>query len=209
MGELKWARRVSREKIKSLYESDAKGIRDDDLIDEVGYALYARADSFIKANRAHEEGIAECPDCGEDTPVTEDGYFACACGWRLSAKDHHATYKGKQLVGCAVVPFAERFISDWEKAKGGYPEKMRAIDYLIHTFHHELTGQTTRPAAVNFIEGRLTTIIDFIFELAYGYGPDAHNEQMERWLANADKSPWLRDGVREKAAAMRRSQQSS
>ena len=32
-----WARRVPQRKIRRLYETDAKGIYDEDLIDEVGY----------------------------------------------------------------------------------------------------------------------------------------------------------------------------
>jgi hypothetical protein len=35
----RWARRVEQEKIRRLYETDARGIVDDELIDEVGYAM--------------------------------------------------------------------------------------------------------------------------------------------------------------------------
>ena len=202
ISEITWARRVSREKIKRLYESDAKNIQDNELIDEVGYGLYARADSFIKTNRAHCSGIINCPACNDEIYAANSEYV-CECGWHISTKEYHATYKSKQLVGPAVVPFAEKFISDWEKAQNSYSEKMRAIDYLIHTFHHELTEMTTRPAAINFIEGKIKQIIDLIFELAYGYDKSVYNEQMERWLANAQKSPWLRDGINEKTIAMR------
>jgi hypothetical protein len=197
-----WAPRVSRDKIKRLYESDAKNIQDNELIDEVGYGLYARAESFIKTNRAHNNGIIDCPACNDEIHAANNLY-ACECGWHISTKEYHATYKGKQLVGYAVVPFAEKFIADWERAKDSYSDKMRAIDYLIHTFHHELTENTTRPAAINFIEGKIGTIIELIFELAYGYDASVYNEQLERWLANAQKSPWLRDGINEKAKELK------
>ncbi|MEX2225792.1 MAG: hypothetical protein WEB52_05000 [Dehalococcoidia bacterium] len=38
--EIKWARRVRPETIRRLYTLDAKGIVDDELIDEVGYAFF-------------------------------------------------------------------------------------------------------------------------------------------------------------------------
>ena len=47
-----WAPRVPKSKIKRLYELDAKGIYDDELLDDVGYALFARCQSFITACQA-------------------------------------------------------------------------------------------------------------------------------------------------------------
>ena len=47
-----WAERVAQRKIRRLYENDAKGIYDEALIDDVGYALFARCQSFITANEA-------------------------------------------------------------------------------------------------------------------------------------------------------------
>ena len=35
-----WAKRVSRRDIQRLYESDANGLRDEDLLNEVHYAIY-------------------------------------------------------------------------------------------------------------------------------------------------------------------------
>ena len=56
----KWAQRVAKSKIKQLYELDAKGIYDENLLDEVGYGLYARCQSFIEACQA-TSGEAYCP----------------------------------------------------------------------------------------------------------------------------------------------------
>ena len=60
----RWAPRVSHRLIRELYEKNAAGIYDDDLVDEIGYAFLARADSLIKTNRAHYEHIVTCPVCG-------------------------------------------------------------------------------------------------------------------------------------------------
>ena len=46
-----WAPRVQKSKIKRLYDLDAKGIFDDEFLDEVGYALRSRCWSFISARQ--------------------------------------------------------------------------------------------------------------------------------------------------------------
>ena len=58
--EIKWSRRVKPVSIRRLYTLDAKGIVDEDLINEVGYAMYARCLSIRTATRAHS-GRAMCP----------------------------------------------------------------------------------------------------------------------------------------------------
>jgi len=43
VAEVQWAPRVNPSTIRRLYEIDARGIADEDLIDEVGYALFRPA----------------------------------------------------------------------------------------------------------------------------------------------------------------------
>lgn len=50
--EIRWARRVRPEKIRALYALDAKGIVDEHLINEIGYAMYARCLRIRDATRA-------------------------------------------------------------------------------------------------------------------------------------------------------------
>jgi hypothetical protein len=59
----KWAPRVKPERIRRLYQLDAQGIYDDELIVNVGYSLLARCESFIHAMEA-VRGHAGCPLCG-------------------------------------------------------------------------------------------------------------------------------------------------
>ena len=51
-GPPQWARRVRKEKIARLYASDARGIVDAELIDEVGFGLLARCQSILDATAA-------------------------------------------------------------------------------------------------------------------------------------------------------------
>jgi hypothetical protein len=49
---LQWAQRVSPAKIRQVYNLDAQGIMDEELIDDVAYAFYARCESILTVTEA-------------------------------------------------------------------------------------------------------------------------------------------------------------
>ena len=55
--------RVQRDKIQRLYESDAKGMLDEELVDDIGISLLTRIESIFRAGKAIF-GEAWCPHCG-------------------------------------------------------------------------------------------------------------------------------------------------
>ena len=57
-----WAGRIPRQKIAELYAKDAQGIRDEELINEVGIGLLVRIESIFQARDANS-GLARCPHC--------------------------------------------------------------------------------------------------------------------------------------------------
>jgi hypothetical protein len=195
---IKWAERLPRNLIRRLYESDAKHIQDNELADEVGYGLYTRAKDLIEINHTHDSDMIHCRSCNSEIYKSANDIYKCNCGWNISQKEYHLSYKGKQFISISAAQFAVEFMRKWELAKDSYADKMIAIDYLIHRFHDEFTECTTRPAAINFIEGKSEDIIDLILELAYGNDNEIYKEQMEIWLENAPKSPWLSKSVFEK-----------
>lgn len=164
-----WAPRVTQWQIRCLYDSDALGIQDEELIDEVGYALAARCQSFIEAVEA-VRGRAKCPACGAIVMhgVRSEELLTCSCGWELLWKDYFATIQHKQLSGAEPVlePF-RAYIRDFPGA-GSPRDKMMHIDTLIHGFHvYSREGlRVTRPVAVNLIEGRLNDVVAFLDDLA-------------------------------------------
>ncbi len=164
-----WAPRVPQHLIRRLYESDAQGIYDDDLLDEVGWALRARCESFIAAVWA-VRGRAPCPACGEVVlhHGQPDEVLRCACGWQLPWRDYFATIQHKQLSGAdPVLALFREFVAAFPSATTSR-QKMLLIDRLIHGFHYHLATGATRAVAVNLLEGRLHEVMSFLDSLSYG-----------------------------------------
>lgn len=195
-----WAPRVSQTAIRRLYETDAEGIYDEALINEVGYALLTRCESFIAACLARA-GRVHCPRCKSaiDHKGRKDEVLNCACGWRLTWGEYFKTIQHNQLSGAE--PVLEQFRDFAQKfAAARQPRaKMLAIDRLIHGFHYShKTLTTTRPVAVNLIEGPLRKVVAFLDQLTYSqqssHGLAAthtewqrHNEGMDWYFPAKDK----------------------
>jgi hypothetical protein len=169
LDDFRWARRVSQDKIRRLYALDAKGILDEELIDDVGYAMYARCESIRIATEAHM-GRAACRRCG--TIIEHNGQkearLACAtCGWETTWGAYFKSYQHRQLVGGNAFPAFADFIERWPKLRSP-SDKLLAIDKLVHACHASARHPgLARPAAVNLIEGKARELIAFLDRIAY------------------------------------------
>ena len=164
----RWEPRVRMEMIRRLYESDAKGFRDEDLANEVGYALYARCLSMIEASEALD-GKVRCPSCAR--VITHDGrddtVLHCAqCGWRVTWKTYRKTLRRKKVAAPGILVPLRAFAEAFPQCRS-YRDKMLEIDRLIHTFHAESRKWPTSPIAKNVIEGNIREIVEFLDGLAY------------------------------------------
>ena len=192
--EVRWAAKVSRESIQRLYRADASGILDEELIDEVGWALWSRCDSILTVTAAHY-GRMVCPGCGaafdHGGPWRDDEVILCAgCGWQLPWPSYHQTYRGKQLFGINALAVFELYQRDFPRAQAANL-KMALIDQLIHGFHQGLR-EIGRPAAANLITGSMKEVIRFLDGLTNGAvsaaGLGDSREEWRRTLASADWS---------------------
>jgi len=170
-----WAPRIKKEKIRRLYELDAKGIYDSELLDEVGYGLLARCESFIIASNSRK-GSVPCPVC--ETTVyhnrnREEAMVCENCGWSVTWGEYFKHTQHKQLSGAGpVLHLFEAFVNGFPKAKTDQ-RKMFMIDRLLHGFHYWVKKDeiiNTRPVAVNLINARLGEVIRFLDELTFGEG---------------------------------------
>lgn len=184
-----WAPRVTQREIRRLYETDAKGIYDEDLINEVGCGLLARCQSFIDAMNAIW-GKARCPRCSSIVLHTgrKEELLHCNCGWELTWAEYSKTLQDKQLSGAEPVLKQFRdFVRAFPAARTPQ-EKTILIDRLIHGFHwYYKTHHPTRPVAVNLIEGRMGQVVAFLETLSRGEKSSAGiAENYAQWEKNIE-----------------------
>jgi hypothetical protein len=181
--------------VRRLYETDARGIRDEELIDAVGYGLYARCASILAVTAA-QHGRVACPRCStiimRETGGDDDAVLRCeACEWEIAWAAYHRTYRGKQLYGGNAVDIFRRFHERFP-ALDEPRAKMLAIDRLLHEFHAGLK-EPGRPVAANLLEGTLGEVIAFLETLSYGSeSTNGLAEAQSGWRATLHATSWVR-----------------
>jgi hypothetical protein len=171
--DIRWAPKLRPEKLRRLYELDAQGLADQELIDDVGYTLYSRCESILTVTEAFE-GRVRCPGCGtvilrqSGTGPQEEILRCDHCSWQATWRDYHQSWRHRQLWGGNAVPAFQEFVRRFPSARDP-GQKMLLIDQLIHAYHYDLRRQVyNRPAAANLIEGGLRQVIQFLDALSYG-----------------------------------------
>ncbi|MBK37011.1 MAG: hypothetical protein CME26_15960 [Gemmatimonadetes bacterium] len=155
--------------IQRLYEQDAKGIVDEDLIDEVGVSFLARIQSIERVGDALS-GQAHCPHCDEtiDHPMEKEAWIECEpCRWRITWDDYHRSFRGKYLAASGIKPFLREFADSYPRAQTPR-QRLILIDNLIHRFHWELGNTPGATGAKNLIGGKTDDLFNFLEQLAYG-----------------------------------------
>jgi hypothetical protein len=155
-----------------LYESDAAGMLDADLVDDVGWRLWERLSDVLRVNR----GDVRCPSCGTDLHV--EAVTTCGCGWTVTAEAYHDSKRKRDLHGnCpAYAEFVDRFPTARTPK-----QRMMMIDAVVHELHLTAQGDPSNFAARNFIEGTRPKIVALLEELANGPGSTVAAGARERW----------------------------
>lgn len=171
----RWEPRVRMALIKRLYEADAAGLADEELVNEVGYALLMRCETIYRVTERR------CPECGDGlSGANEEGprdrAISCPrCGWTSTWRVYHRSYKGDRIHGGRAYPEFVRYLKEFPKCRTR-DRKMIAIDRLIHAVHQDLPGgkAVTSPAAQNLIHAGPSAVKRMLDELAYGdqVGPE-------------------------------------
>jgi len=184
-----WAKKVPPHKIIRLYERDAKGIYDEELADDVGTCLYARVDSILMVTSSNL-GKAVCIGCRTVIPHNYQRGFLLICpkcGWSMPFGEFSDSYKRQTLHGFGALPEIKEFYEKYPLAKT-YAEKMLLIDFLIHSFHGNLSERPSRPTATNVIEGSNAAVANLVFSLAYGEGSTVKADELDKWLEKFSRS---------------------
>jgi hypothetical protein len=195
---LKWNRKVPKHLIARLYNQSVSGICDDDLADDVGFALLVRCESIITVTTAYEKKLLKCPVCENMIPLINKA-FKCSCGFSATWEEFRSSYKEKQLYAANALPIFVDFVNKFPLAKT-YGEKLIAIDMLIHAFHINAAYErglecekpsydgvdVNRPTGANLIEGKLTEVILFLDELSSIEGYSNGKEQWKNVIGRAN-----------------------
>ena len=184
-----WAKRVSHRDIQRLYESEAQGMLDQDLLDEVHYAIHTRVCDMFEVREAQQFGRVKCRHCGASVPQpyqfwgrNKSNVLKCEqCGWQVTCGEYYDSYTGKSMLPGSVVDVFEAYLERFPKAQTP-PEKMLLIDWLIHQFH-VMQGVARMPVGENVIQGTTDQVRELIETLAYGPDSMPGLSSVEEWRA--------------------------
>ena len=167
-----WAAKVSRRYIQRLYESDAKGLLDEDLLEKVMFTIHARVCDMFEVMEAQKFGRVKCRSCGASLPQpywmggrNKHNPLECPqCGWRTTCGEYYESYTGKDLLPGSRRELFEEFLE--RHAIAHTPrDQMLLLDWLIHAFH-EHSGISGRLVAMNVIQGSRDQLIELLETLA-------------------------------------------
>ncbi|MDR0948768.1 MAG: hypothetical protein LBM69_04560 [Lachnospiraceae bacterium] len=167
LNQFKWSPKLSQRDLKRLYREDAKMIYNDELVDEVGYTLYARCIQGRDERLLANENKLKCHNCGNILSKTNSQILQCDCGHHYVFREYMRSFNKNSMPSRSATPFFNDFINRWPFAKS-YHEKMQLIDWVIHQCHlNMLSGVKRGFAGLNLIEGSKEEVRNLILELAY------------------------------------------
>jgi len=174
----KWCKKVSRNDIMRLYQSDAKGLLDEELLDEIGFMFYSRCVQSKEAYEHMDKGEIVCHNCNsvlKAGQIKQGGGFLlggnspihCSCGYSYTFREYRRSCNAANMPAGAATPIFNEFMRKWLTCKDS-KSKMMLIDWLIHQFHVALMADVKgRSVCRNLIEGTTKQISDMINNLAY------------------------------------------
>ena len=183
---IRWAPLLPPHKLVRLYERNAAGLLDDEVVDDVGWRLWERLSDVVRVT----SGRVRCPRCGTDFQVREagrdpDDEVSCPSeDWAVSPRVWHKSWEHRDLNGNC--PEFERFVAEYPR-KRTVRDRMFLIDSVVHALH--VSSRSDAPgnfAARNFLEGSRPKIVALLDELAYGPGSQIAAGARERWQVARD-----------------------
>jgi hypothetical protein len=197
----RWSRRVDPLKIRRLYESDARGMLDRELLDDVGYGIYCRCQDMIEVSEAWR-GRVRCWGCGNVLHRRQGKLVAYAahgptriggneemltcdrCGWQIAWGNYRKGLSGQNL-GTVVEDMAT-YVDCWPFARSPQT-KLLLIDALIHAFHCWDGDTVGSPVGATVIRASAEEVLALLDELAYGPGSTRGlAEVRQRWAARLE-----------------------
>jgi hypothetical protein len=202
-GNRRWAQRVDPQKIRRLYETDARGMLDQELLDDVGYGLYVRVQAMLEVAQAWR-GRVQCWGCenvitreqgkvvtyrghGPTQIGGDDERLTCEqCGWQLTWAEYRKSLVGQAMGGTGPEDALHTFSARWPSARSPQA-KLLQIDALIHAFHCWDGTTVGSPVGASMIRATAEQVMALLDELAYGpQSTPGRQEIRQRWQARLE-----------------------
>lgn len=159
---IRWAARLRPQLLRRLYEHDARGLRDDELCDDVALRLYERCRTLLLVSQR----ALPCPECATELRVATRGATSCACGWSTTWQEYWQSVQNFDASPGRAVEAYRVFVERYPRARG-YGEKLVAIDQLIHAFHvDEKSRAAVKSVASKLLEGNKKEVVRFLDALS-------------------------------------------
>jgi len=186
LDKIHWAGKVSRRDIQRLYASDAKGLLDEDLLNQVIVSIYVRIWDMFEVREAQKLGRVKCRSCKAyisqpyvmGGPNKNNPLVCEQCGWRTTCGDFYESYTGKDMLPGSRTELFQEFLERFPAAHTSQ-EKILLLDWLIHAFHVQ-SGVSSRLVAMNVIQGSRDQLVELLTKLAANQAGGAAKES---WLA--------------------------
>jgi len=184
---IRWAPKLRPDKLIRLYKSDAAGILDEELLDDVAWTLYLRVRDVLRVS----DSRVVCPVCATEFAVRWLGQdprtvsLCPTCGWTITAGEYHRSWEHQDFNGHCdeFALYVERF-----PGTRSPQERMLLIDRLVHALHVAAAeGAIVNFAARNFLEGNRPRIAALLEQLAYGPRSTTDSDARARWHATRDR----------------------
>ena len=190
--DFKWARRLSKNDIYRLYKSEASGLLNEELLDEVGIGFYSRCKTIKQVTERL------CPDCSKVIQNAFDGnnpdrQISCQkCQWISKWKYYHRSFKTDRIHGGRAYRYFLAYLDEYPLCKTAR-DKILVIDRLMHYLHEDIDDErSVTPAAMNLVKGKRNEIREFIESLAYsGNMPEQNRRLRIELFRKMDKSTEL------------------
>src|SRR5690349_14144870 len=99
---IQWAPKVRPERIWQLYQREAQGFLDDDLVNEVAWALYQRCESILMVTEGRRLPCPTCPTlivCPTERWSRTTPIICPACGWTATYGQYRDSWRHQDLQG--------------------------------------------------------------------------------------------------------------
>lgn len=184
---IRWAPKLRPDKLVRLYEDDAAGMLDEDLLEDVAWTLYFRVRDVVRVSNSR----VVCPRCTTEFAVRwrgEDPQTASTCptcGWATTAKEYHRSWEHQDLNGHSDE--FSHYLAHFPEARSSQ-QRMLLIDRLVHALHvAAVEGSAANFAARNFLEGSRPRIAALLDRLAYGPASTIDAAARVRWQSSKDR----------------------